>query len=184
MSEFFQYCFFPSQISGKPALVKKALYEVSTLLHQNPRKDKPISSFPMVHCAQGFHPPGPPMENMIPPGKPMWSQSKTNLNGMPPALGVGGYRNQLTGFGRADFDYGPPPSAGEAPGDFTMKILCSAAKIGGVIGKGGFNVKQLQQETGAGIHVEDVAPESDERVIRVPYLEIMFLLEEFIILTY
>ncbi|XP_049395101.1 KH domain-containing protein HEN4-like isoform X2 [Solanum stenotomum] len=159
------------QISGKPALVKKALYEVSTLLHQNPRKDKPISSFPMVHGAQGFHPPGPPMENMIPPGKPMWSQSKTNLNGMPPALGVGGYRNQLTGFGRADFDYGPPPSAGEAPGDFTMKILCSAAKIGGVIGKGGFNVKQLQQETGAGIHVEDVAPESDERVIRVSSLE-------------
>lgn len=184
MSEFFQYCFFPSQISGKPALVKKALYEVSTLLHQNPRKDKPISSFPMVHGAQGFHPPGPPMENMIPPGKPMWSQSKTNLNGMPPALGVGGYRNQLTGFGRADFDYGPPPSAGEAPGDFTMKILCSAAKIGGVIGKGGFNVKQLQQETGAGIHVEDVAPESDERVIRVSSLEVMFLLEEFIILTY
>lgn len=159
------------QISGKPALVKKALYEVSTLLHQNPRKDKPISSFPMVHGAQGFHPPGPPMENMIPPGKPMWSQSKTNLNGMSPALGVGGYRNQLTGFGHADFDYGPPPSAGEAPGDFTMKILCSAAKIGGVIGKGGFNVKQLQQETGAGIHVEDVAPESDERVIRVSSLE-------------
>lgn len=159
------------QISGKPALVKKALYEVSTLLHQNPRKDKPTSSIPVVHGAQGFHPPGPPMENMIPPGKSMWSQSKTNLNDMSSALGVGGYRNQLSGFGRVGFDYGPPPSAGEAPSDFTMKILCSAAKIGGVIGKGGFNVKQLQQETGAGIHVEDVALESDERVIRVSSLE-------------
>ncbi|KAJ8558369.1 hypothetical protein K7X08_005135 [Anisodus acutangulus] len=159
------------QISGKPALVRKALYEVSTLLHQNPRKDKPTLSFSMVHGAQGFHPPGPPVENMIPPGKSMWSQNKTNLNGMPPALGVGGYRNQLSGYGRADFDYVPPPCAGEAPSDFTMKILCSAAKIGGVIGKGGSNVKQLQHETGASIHVGDVAPESDERVIRVSSLE-------------
>ncbi|KAF3663399.1 putative ribulose bisphosphate carboxylase small chain 2A, chloroplastic [Capsicum annuum] len=159
------------QISGKPALVRKAVYEVSTLLHQNPRKDKPTLSFPMVHGAQGFHPPGPPVDNMIPPGKSMWSQSKTNLNGMPPALGMGGYRNQLSGFGRADFDYVPPSSAGEAPSDFTMKILCSAAKIGGVIGKGGVNVKQLEHETGASIRVEDVAPESDERVIRVSSLE-------------
>ncbi|KAK4366338.1 hypothetical protein RND71_014218 [Anisodus tanguticus] len=155
----------------KPALVRKALYEVSTLLHQNPRKDKPTLSFSMVHGAQGFHPPGPPVENMIPPGKSMWSQNKTNLNGMPPALGVGGYRNQLSGYGRADFDYVPPPCSGEAPSDFTMKILCSAAKIGGVIGKGGSNVKQLQHETGASIHVGDVAPESDERVIRVSSLE-------------
>ncbi|KAJ8549151.1 hypothetical protein K7X08_032858 [Anisodus acutangulus] len=159
------------QISGKPSLVRKALYEVSTLLHQNPRKDNPTLSFSMVHGAQGFHPPGPPVENMIPPGKSTWSQSKTNLNGMPPALGVGGYRNQLSGYGRADFDYVPLPCAGEAPSDFTMKILCSAAKIGGVIGKGGSNVKQLQQETGASIHVGDVAPESDERVIRVSSLE-------------
>nr|XP_009791220.1 PREDICTED: KH domain-containing protein At4g18375-like [Nicotiana sylvestris]XP_009791222.1 PREDICTED: KH domain-containing protein At4g18375-like [Nicotiana sylvestris] len=159
------------QISGKPALVRKALYEVSTLLHQNPRKDKPPSSFPMVHGAQGFHPPGTPVENMIPPGKSMWSRSRSNLNGMRPVLGVGGYRNQLSGFGRPDFDYDPPPCAGEAPSDFTMKILCSAAKIGGVIGKGGFNVKQLQQETGASIHVEDVVPESDERVIQVSSLE-------------
>ncbi|XP_019249279.1 PREDICTED: KH domain-containing protein HEN4-like isoform X2 [Nicotiana attenuata] len=158
------------QISGKPALVRKALYEVSTLLHQNPRKDKPTSSFPMVHGAQGFHPPGLPVENMIPPGKSMWSRSRSNLNGMPPVLGVGGYSNQ-PGFGRPDFDYDPPPCAGEAPSDFTMKILCSAAKIGGVIGKGGFNVKQLQQETGASIHVEDVVPESDERVIHVSSLE-------------
>ncbi|CAN4116810.1 unnamed protein product [Withania somnifera] len=116
--------------------------------------------------------PGPPLENMIPPGNSMWSRSKTSLNGMPPSPGVGGYRNhQLSGFGREDFDYVPPPSAGDAPSDFTMKILCSAAKIGGVIGKGGFNVKQLQQETGASILVDDVTPESDERVICVSSLE-------------
>lgn len=41
----------------------------------------------------------------------------------------------------------------EASAEFSMKLLCSAEKIGGVIGKGGFNVKQLQQESGASIHV-------------------------------
>ncbi|KAJ8567477.1 hypothetical protein K7X08_019685 [Anisodus acutangulus] len=77
-------------------------------------------------------------------------------------------------MGHRDLDYVPPHHAKEAPTDFTMKIMCSAAKIGSVIGKGGFNVKQLQQETGASIHVEDVSPESDERVIRVSSLEALW----------
>jgi poly(rC)-binding protein 2/3/4 len=53
-----------------------------------------------------------------------------------------------------------------------MKILCSTGKIGGVIGKGGSNVKIVQQETGASIHVEDASAESEERAIRVSAFEV------------
>lgn len=159
------------QISGKPAIAKRALYEVSTLLHQNPRKDKPPSGVPVTHGGQGFHPPGPPMENIPPRGNPMWSERNSNARGMPPMPWMGGYANEPSGFGPGSFDDFPAAHGREAPSEFSMKILCSATKIGGVIGKGGSNVRQLQQETGASIHVDDISAESDERVIRVSSIE-------------
>lgn len=163
------------QISGKPAVAKRALYEVSTLLHQNPRKDKPPSGFPMPpHGGQGFHPPGPPTANMPPPGNPLRSERTSNARGMPPMPWMGGYGSEPSRFGPGGFDDFPPAHGGEAPSEFSMKILCSAAKIGGVIGKGGSNVKQLQQETGASIHVDDISAESDERVIRVSSIEALW----------
>ncbi|KAL7609365.1 hypothetical protein Lser_V15G12503 [Lactuca serriola] len=124
------------QISAKPAIVKRALYEISTLLHHHPRKDNFIPSGP-----HGFHPPGPQITNLPPPAR--WRG-----------------------------DYGSDQSRfGDTPSEFSMKILCSTAKIGGVIGKGGSNVRQIQQETGTDIHVDDVAADSDERVICVSSFE-------------
>ncbi|KAL4588566.1 hypothetical protein LXL04_001458 [Taraxacum kok-saghyz] len=48
-----------------------------------------------------------------------------------------------------------------------FRILCHASRIGGVIGKSGVIIKQLQQETTAKIRVEDPPPGSDDRVITV-----------------
>ncbi|KAJ4707102.1 KH domain-containing protein [Melia azedarach] len=158
------------QISGKPEVAKRALYEVSTLLHQNPRKDKPPSSFPVAYGDQSFHPPAAPMPNMHPPANSAWPPRNSSSHGIPPSPWMGGYGDQPSGFGPGGFN-GDPPAQREASAEFSMKILCSAGKIGGVIGKGGFNVKQLQQETGASIHVEDASTESDERVIRVSAFE-------------
>ncbi|KAL6953890.1 hypothetical protein U1Q18_044980 [Sarracenia purpurea var. burkii] len=163
------------QISAKPAIAKRALYEISTLLHQNPRKDKPPLSFPMPYGGQGFHPPAPPMANMPPLENPMWSRRHSNSRDMPPMPRMGGYGNQPSGFGPGGFNGGPPMRGGEAPSEFSMKILCSAGKIGGVIGKGGSNVKQLQQETGTSIHVDDPSEELEERAIRVSSFEVFLL---------
>ncbi|KAL3813249.1 hypothetical protein ACJIZ3_014517 [Penstemon smallii] len=160
------------QISGKPAIAKKALFEISTLLHQNPRKDKPPLSFPTSFASHGLHPPGPPERNMRPPGNLSWFERTTDVRSMPSLPPRGGYGIQPSRFGPEDFD-GIAPRDQEAPSEFTMKILCSAEKIGGVIGKGGLNVRQLQHETGASIHVENVSPESGERVICVSSLEVL-----------
>lgn len=157
------------QISGKPNVAKRALYEVSTLLHQNPRKDKP--SFPQAYGGQNFHSPAAPMTNMHPLGNSSWAPRNSSLHGMPPMPWMGGYGDQPSGMGSGGFNSCPPGQMGEVSAEFSMKILCSAGKIGGVIGKGGFNVKQLQQETGASIHVEDAPTESDERVIRASAFE-------------
>ncbi|GAB4832309.1 hypothetical protein Ancab_006320 [Ancistrocladus abbreviatus] len=153
------------QISGKPAVVKRALYEVSTRLHQNPRKDKP-SGFPMPFGGQGFHPPAPAAANMLPPGHSMWPNTPSHLM---PLCWMGGYGSP--GFVPGGFNDGAPRCAGEHSAEFSMKVLCLAGKIGAVIGKGGINVRQLQQETGASIHVEEASTESEERIIRVSAFE-------------
>ncbi|RZC61139.1 hypothetical protein C5167_022917 [Papaver somniferum] len=151
------------QISGISAIAKRALYDISTMLHQNPR--------PPMNTGGGFYPPGPPMGNMIPQGNPPWSQRNAGPHGPPPLPWDGGYGKEPSGFGRGGFSGMSSGNNGNASDEFSMKILCSAEKIGGVIGKGGTNVKQVQQETGASIHVLDTSPDADERVILVSSIE-------------
>ncbi|XP_061947962.1 RNA-binding KH domain-containing protein RCF3-like [Populus nigra] len=155
------------QISGKPAVAKRALYEISILLHQNPRKDK-LPSVPMPYGGRTFHPPSDSMANMLPPGNPMWPHRNSTPHSMP---WMGEYGNHPSEFGPGGFNGVPPGHGREPSAEFSMKILCSTGKIGGVIGKGGSNVKIVQQETGASIHVEDASAESEERAIRVSAFE-------------
>ncbi|KAM7280794.1 hypothetical protein ACFE04_007928 [Oxalis oulophora] len=163
------------QISGQQKVAKRALYKVSTLLHQNPRKDKPPSSFMMPHGRSHFPAPGGPMSNRLPPENPMWAhRNHTSLGMPPPAPWMEGLGNHASRTGPGGFDRAPPEQAGDVSAEFSMKILCSTDKIGGVIGKGGFNVRQLQQETGATIHVEDAATDSEELVIRVSAFEALW----------
>ncbi|KAJ9147355.1 hypothetical protein P3X46_029529 [Hevea brasiliensis] len=161
------------QISAKPDVAKRALYEVSTLLHLNPRKDKP-PSLPMSYSGQNFHSSGGPMTKMLPPGNPMWPHQNSFSKTLPLMPWMGGYGSQPTGFGPDGFNGAPRGHGGEHSAEFSMKILCSAGKIGGVIGKGGSNVKLIQRETGTSIHVEDASAESDERVIRVSAFEALW----------
>lgn len=159
------------QISGKPAIARKALYEVSTLLHQNPRKDKPPLNSSWGHGTQNLHPPGPPMASVLPDVR-TWFHHNPNEQDMAMPWADDRLGNQPSGLGPSDFDGLPSTRGTEAPCEFSMKILCSAAKIGGVIGKGGFNVRQLEQETGASIQVEIISPHLDDRVICVSSMEV------------
>lgn len=53
------------------------------------------------------------------------------------------------------------------PGHVAFRLLCHASRIGGVIGKSGSVIKQLQQTTGAKIRIEDALPDSPDRVVVV-----------------
>ncbi|KAL6347470.1 hypothetical protein AAG906_025992 [Vitis piasezkii] len=61
----------------------------------------------------------------------------------------------------------PPPPIPVPAGHVAFRLLCHASRIGGVIGKSGVIVKQLQSDTGARIRVEDSPSTSDHRVILV-----------------
>ncbi|MCE3050685.1 hypothetical protein HAX54_047885 [Datura stramonium] len=58
-----------------------------------------------------------------------------------------------------------PPFLKLSPGETFFRILCPADKIGGVIGKGGATIRQLREETGAKIRIDDSLSGCDERVI-------------------
>ncbi|KAG8377422.1 hypothetical protein BUALT_Bualt08G0031300 [Buddleja alternifolia] len=53
----------------------------------------------------------------------------------------------------------------ESPASNIIRLLCPVSKAGGIIGKGGSNIAQIRQETGARVRVEETVPGCDERVI-------------------
>lgn len=61
----------------------------------------------------------------------------------------------------------PHPPLAIPPGHVAFRLLCNATRIGGVIGRSGAVIQNLQQITGAKIRVEDAPPECPDRVIMV-----------------
>ncbi|KAL7157065.1 hypothetical protein ABFS83_02G052900 [Erythranthe nasuta] len=61
----------------------------------------------------------------------------------------------------------PQPPLFVPPGHVVFRLLCHISRIGGVIGKSGSIIKQLQQLTNSRIRVEDPTESGDHRVISV-----------------
>lgn len=58
-------------------------------------------------------------------------------------------------------------TSGKTHGETLFRILCPSDKTGGVIGKGGATIRQVREETGAKIRIDDAVHGSDERVILI-----------------
>ncbi|KAG0489387.1 hypothetical protein HPP92_008198 [Vanilla planifolia] len=149
------------QISGKPNIVRRALYEISTHLHNHPRKDNPsledIISASIQDRYQSISAMPPPVAH----GNPVFSRYT------PPPTWYDGYRNEPYGHAPSSFNGAHFRDHACTLEDFSIKILCPTDKIGGIIGKGGGNVRQLERQTGATIHVEGTDPDDVDRVIVV-----------------
>ncbi|KAM0936186.1 putative K domain-containing protein [Dioscorea sansibarensis] len=133
------------QISGEVSLVKKALFQVSTRLHDNPSRSQHLlagnlpGSFPPV-AQYGVPNTGPP------------------VIGMGPMMGhYGGYKGDVAG----DWSFYPGPRDESAAREFGLRLLCPSVNIGAVIGKGGAIIKQIRQDSGAIIKVDSSSGEDD-----------------------
>ncbi|KAK3000386.1 hypothetical protein RJ639_022341 [Escallonia herrerae] len=61
-----------------------------------------------------------------------------------------------------------PPSPLAVPaGHASFRLICHASRVGGVIGKSGSIIKQLQRDTSARIRIDEPSSHSDDRVITV-----------------
>ena len=173
-----KYCcelHFIFQISGIPTIVKKALYDISTRLHQHPRKENPPIDDLIYASTQGLFQHGasmPPPPHEI----PIWSHQQRDTYAKPPPPWFGEYRNETSEYMPSSYNSSHFGNDGDTPEEFSMRILCPTGKIGGVIGKAGANVRQLEHNTLARIQVEDTPPEAEERIINVSSREVKFYL--------
>lgn len=128
-------------ITGEGAVVKKALYQVASRLHENPSRSQHLllSSASIYRSGGGL----------------TYPHAGAHGLGMTSVMGsYGSYRND--GRNRV-------ASAKE----FSIRLVCPNENIGAVIGKGGSIIKQLRQESGASIKVDSAAAEGDDCIIFV-----------------
>ncbi|KAG8092106.1 hypothetical protein GUJ93_ZPchr0012g20690 [Zizania palustris] len=136
------------QISGEPSIVRKALYEISTRLHQHPRKENPPLEEIIDASTQRKH-----KSPQLPHANPMLPHLNVDHSPQLPLLDP--YRNGPLRYHVAETE------------EFYIKILCASGYIGQVIGKSGANVRQVEEQTGACIQVTEVEDASEERLIVV-----------------
>lgn len=128
------------QIIGDATVVRKALFEVSSQLHDNPSRSQHM----------------------------LFSSARNNQYGgvnIRTPVGVGplissydGYKGDATGDWPAFYS---SPRDDTSTKEFTLRMICPSANIGGVIGKGGVIIKQIRQESGAYIKVDSSNAEDD-----------------------
>ncbi|RZS22601.1 hypothetical protein BHM03_00055402 [Ensete ventricosum] len=146
---FIFHIFF--KITGDASVVKKALFQVSSRLHDNPSRSQHllVSGTPQVYSVAGQF------------GVP---NNSAPIVGLGPLMGsYGGYKGDAVGDWPSLY---PPPRDESSAKDFSLRLLCPAANIGGVIGKGGVIIKQIRQESGASIKV-DSSKSEDECIILI-----------------
>ncbi|KAH7656379.1 K Homology domain-containing protein [Dioscorea alata] len=129
------------QIYGEAPVVKKALFQVSSRLYDNPSRSQHllIGNFPVSYAPIGSH--GVP--NTIAPVMSMG----------PP---FGGYKGDA-----GDWSFYPGLRDESSAKEFGFRLLCPSVNIGAVIGKSGVIIKQIRQESGATIKVDSSSSEDD-----------------------
>ncbi|KAM1130432.1 hypothetical protein ACFX1X_045602 [Malus domestica] len=139
------------QISGEAPLVKKALFQIASRLHDNPSRSQHLltSSVPMYSGGSLMGPSGGPP-----------------LMGIAPMMGPygEGYKGDVGDWSRSLYS---APRDEASSKEFSIRLVCPTANIGGVIGKGGTIINQIRQDSGAVIKVDSSATEGDDCLITV-----------------
>ncbi|XP_020218614.1 KH domain-containing protein HEN4 [Cajanus cajan] len=141
------------QITGNAAVVKRALYQIASRLHDNPSRTQHL----LTSVVPGVYPAG---------GSLIGPTGGAPLVGIAPHVGAyGGYKGNTGDW--------PPRSMYSTPRDeasskeFSVRLVCPAGNIGGVIGKGGMIINQIRQDSGAAIKVDSSTTEGDECLITI-----------------
>ncbi|KAM0906455.1 hypothetical protein ACQ4PT_016761 [Festuca glaucescens] len=133
------------QVSGDPMVVRKALLQVSSRLHDNPSRSQ-------QHLASSLTQP-------FPVGSRLGSSSNAPVVGITSMVSpYGGYKGDMVGNWPSIYQ---PRREESSAKEFSLRLLCAPANVGGVIGKGGGIIKQLRQESGASIQVDSSSAEDD-----------------------
>ncbi|KAG9139273.1 hypothetical protein Leryth_011284, partial [Lithospermum erythrorhizon] len=140
------------QISGEAPKVRKALYQIATRLHDNPSRSQHLlaSSVPSIY---------PPSGSLV------GGTTSGPIMGLTPLVGsYSGYNGETRDWSRPLY---PPSRDQSSSQEFSLRLVCPMANIGGVIGKGGVIINQIRQESGAAIKVDSSTAEGDDCIISI-----------------
>ncbi|KAG6759939.1 hypothetical protein POTOM_036435 [Populus tomentosa] len=126
-------------IHGEPSAVRKALYQVATRLHENPSRSQHLILSSSANMHGGMF---------------------VTANAGAPVLGL--YGNYKGGWSSSFY---PDQRDESSAKEFSLRLVCPTANIGGVIGKGGGIIKQIRQESRASIKVDSSGAEGDDCII-------------------
>ncbi|GMJ09291.1 hypothetical protein like AT5G15270 [Hibiscus trionum] len=149
-------CAFPTdelvQISGEPEVVKKALHQIASRLHENPSRSHHLFASAMSNA----YPAG---------GALLGPASGAPIVPIPSlAAPYGGYKGDTGEWPRSLYS---APRDDRSSKEFSLRIVCPTANIGGVIGKGGAIINQIRQESGAVINVDSSSSDGDDCLITI-----------------
>ncbi|XP_010550042.1 PREDICTED: KH domain-containing protein HEN4 isoform X2 [Tarenaya hassleriana] len=139
------------QISGEVFIVRKALHQIASRLHENPSRTQHLLS----SATAGLYPSG----SLISPA------AGAQIVGIASLMGsYGGYKSDAGDWSRPI--YQAPRNEASAK-EFSLRLVCPVENIGGVIGKGGTLINQLRQETKATIKVDSSKSEGNDCLITI-----------------
>ncbi|OMO79326.1 hypothetical protein CCACVL1_13754 [Corchorus capsularis] len=140
------------QISGEAAVVKKALHQIASRLHENPSRSQHL----LASAISNAYPAS---------GALLGPAAGAQIVGIAPLVGhYGGYKGDAGEWPRSLYS---APRDEMSSKEFSLRLVCPTANIGGVIGKGGAIINQIRQESGAVIKVDSSATEGDDCLITV-----------------
>ncbi|KAF8390149.1 hypothetical protein HHK36_024671 [Tetracentron sinense] len=141
------------QITGEASVVRKALYQIASRLHDNPSRSQHL----LTSATSNIYQSGGPF---------MGPNAGAPVMGLAPLMGpYGGYKGGSGG----DWSHSlyPTPRDEASAKEFSLRLVCPTGNIGGVIGKSGSIIKQIRQESGAYIKVDSSAAEGDDCIITI-----------------
>ncbi|XAR71256.1 hypothetical protein NMG60_11028437 [Bertholletia excelsa] len=126
------------QISGDAGIVRKALYQIASRLHDNPSRTQHLlaSAVPNAYPSSGSL---------------MGPTAAAPIVGIAPLFGNRDWSRSIHSARRDE----------ASSKEFSLRLICPTANIGGVIGKGGAIINQIRQESGAVVKVDSSAAGDD-----------------------
>nr|KAJ0214881.1 hypothetical protein LSAT_V11C300138610 [Lactuca sativa] len=133
-------------ISGEASVVRKALFQIASRLHDNPSRSQQhlLASSTMYPSVMG-----------TPGGAP--------IMGLTPLLG--GYKSE-------NGTLYPASRRESSSKEFSLRLICPSANIGGVIGKGGAIINQIRQDSGASVKVDSSTTDAEDCIISISAKEV------------
>ncbi|KAJ7971001.1 KH domain-containing protein [Quillaja saponaria] len=140
------------QVSGEAAVVKKAVCQIATRLHDNPSRSQHL----LTSAVPSVYPTG---------GSLLGPTGGAPIVGIAPLMSTyGGYKSDTGDWSRSLYS---APRDERSSKEFSIRLVCPIGNIGGVIGKGGMIINQIRQDSGAAIKVDSSTAEGDDCLINI-----------------